>query len=415
MRAALALGCALLTACAAGQHPEALDAAPVSGVGVEHGSLFIAGGGRLDSELLRRFIALAGGADARIVVIPTASAEDSFPDDGPGIRMFRDAGAGNVTLLHTRSRITADREDFTAPLRSATAVWLSGGRQWRLADAYLDTRTLREIRALLDRGGVVGGTSAGASIQASYMVRGAVESNTIMMAPGHEAGFGLLRNTAIDQHLTARGRQDDLLEVVRRHPSLLGIGIDEGTALIVTGDRAEIIGRGRVAFYNTADDGGESYYFLSPGDTFDLATRRVLSGSRVAPQTAQQEAEVLAAMNRLFDAMRNRDTAAVRQLLHPDVRMFVPSLENAAPVIRVMTPDAWIPSLARAVERLDERAIRPEVRIDGPLASIWTRYDFRIGTEFSHCGTDAFHFGRTAEGWTIIALAFTVQREGCSP
>ncbi|MGH7465656.1 MAG: cyanophycinase, partial [Longimicrobiales bacterium] len=245
--------------------------------GPESGTLFIAGGGVLSAGLVSRFVSLAGGSDARIVIIPTAATEDTFPETWTGVRMFRDAGVDDVTVLHTRSRAIADSDAFAGPLRRATAVWLSGGRQWRLADSYLDTRTLREIRAVLDRGGVVGGTSAGASILASYMVRGAVESNDIVMAPGHETGFGLLRGTAIDQHLTARGRQDDMLDVVSRYPDLLGIGIDEGTALIVTRDHAEIAGRGRVAFYNTTDGGGLGYYFLSNGDTFHLARRTTLA------------------------------------------------------------------------------------------------------------------------------------------
>jgi cyanophycinase len=112
------------------------------------------------------------------------------------------------------------------------------------------------------------------------MVRGAVEGNTIMMAPGYERGFGFLRGAAVDQHLLARGRENDMLEVIARYPELLGIGLDEGTAIHVTGDRAEVIGRSLVAFYNTRDADGEPYYFLGAGDVFDLGARRVISGDR---------------------------------------------------------------------------------------------------------------------------------------
>lgn len=409
---ALLLCCTLASACAVAQPPAPTP--PAAAVGPERGTLFIAGGGALDSTVIARFVAAAGGRDARLVVIPTAATEDSFPETWAGLRMFREAGVHDVTVLHTRSRATADSDSFTAPLRRATGIWLSGGRQWRLADAYLDTRTVREIRALLNRGGIVGGTSAGASIQASYMVRGAVESNTVMMAPGHEAGFGLLRNTAIDQHLTARGRQDDMLGVVTRYPDLLGIGIDEGTALIVTGDAAEVTGPGRVAFYNTADRGDLPYYFLSDGDTFDLARRTVTSGRRITPQTVRDEAEVLAVMNRLFDAMRTRDTAAIRSLAHPQLRMFIPIEESGRATVRTNTLDAFIAQVAASVERLDEKPIRPEVRVDGPLASVWTYYEFVRGSDFSHCGTDAFHFIREGDRWIIVGLAYTVQREGCS-
>src|SRR5690606_37632628 len=180
------------------------------------GTLVVAGGGRLGPEIMNRFVELAGGANARIVVIPTAGEQDDFPADWGGAETLRTAGAREVTVLHTRDPRVADTEDFVAPLRHATGVWIPGGRQWRLADAYLGTRTLEELNALLARGGVIGGTSAGASIQASYMVRGAVEGNTIVMAPGHEEGFGFLRNAAVDQHLIARGREEDMLQEIGR-------------------------------------------------------------------------------------------------------------------------------------------------------------------------------------------------------
>jgi cyanophycinase len=157
-----------------------------------------------------------------------------------------------------------------APLRTARGVWFEGGRQWRLVDAYLGTRTERELFALLARGGVIGGSSAGATIQGSYLVRGAREGNAVMMAPGYEQGLGFLRNVAIDQHLLARKRQEDMVAVVRAHPQLLGIGIDEGTAIVVHGDRFEVVGASRVAIY----EAGKPYYFLAPGDRFDLAARR---------------------------------------------------------------------------------------------------------------------------------------------
>jgi len=249
-------------------------------VGPANGHLIVAGGGRLGPELMDRFIELAGGTAARIVIIPTAGESDEYGDDWGGYDVFRDAGVRDVTVIHTRDPGVADTDAFSAPLRRATGVWIPGGRQWRLADAYLDTRTLKELFGVLERGGVIGGSSAGASIQASYMVRGAVEGNTIMMAPGHEEGFGFLRNAAVDQHLIARGRQDDLLEVIGTHPELLGIGLDEGTAILVTGDRAEVIGRSLVAFYNTRDADGEAYYFLGAGGVFDLGERRVISGER---------------------------------------------------------------------------------------------------------------------------------------
>ncbi|MEO6789245.1 MAG: cyanophycinase, partial [Chthoniobacteraceae bacterium] len=193
------------------------------------------------------------------------------------------AGAKHVTVVHTRDRAVADSAEFVEPLTKANAVWIDGGRQWRLADAYNGTRTLKEIQGVLARGGVVGGSSAGATIQGSYMVRGAPEGNTIMMAKGHEEGFGLVRNCAIDQHVIARQRLDDMLPVIAAHPELLGFGIDEGTALIVEGDRARVIGPSKVAVYDhafTPGPDGLRYFFLSPGDVLDLLTRRPVSPAK---------------------------------------------------------------------------------------------------------------------------------------
>lgn len=395
------------TACATAHRPPA-DA---TAVGPPRGALVLAGGGRLPAEVTERFIALAGGGDARIVVIPTAGTDDAFPDDWHVAASFREAGVSDVAILHTRRRGEADSEAFVAPLRRATGVWIPGGRQWRLTDAYLGTRTLHELGELLRRGGVIGGTSAGASVQPSYMVRGAVEGNTVLMAPGYEAGFGLLRDVAVDQHLLARGRQDDLLTVVRRHPGLLGIGIDEGTALIVTRNRAEVVGTSVVAFYNAADRDTLPYYFLRRGDVFDLGARRTVRGAHIPPALAVDEAAVIAAMNALFDAMRAQDTAAIRRLAHPGLRLFVPGSRDGAPALRVSTLDEFIAQVGAAREPLDEQAFRPEVRIDGNLAAVWTRYEFRRGDAFSHCGYDAFHFARTADGWRIIGLAYTTRQQ----
>lgn len=374
--------------------------------GPDSGALLIAGGSRLGPEIMDRFIELAGGADARVVVIPTASEEDDFSGDWSGLRPFNEAGVRQVTVLHTRNRKVADSESFVAPLREATGVWIPGGRQWRLVDAYLDTRTQRELFAVLERGGVIGGSSAGASIQSSYMVRGAREGNHIVRAPGYERGFGLLRNAAVDQHLIARNRQNDMFEVLAAHPELLGIGIDEGTAILVHGERAEVLGRSLVAFYNTRDAGGQLYYYLEAGDAFDLGERRVIAGRRLPPQTADERA-VLAIVQRLFDAMRAADSTAIRRLFHPRANLFVPETRDGEHAVTVMSADEFARRIAASDEQIDERFHDPLVRVEGDLAIVWTPYDFYRGGTFSHCGIDAFQFARTAEGWTIIQIAYT--------
>jgi cyanophycinase len=189
-----------------------------------------------------------------------------------------------MTVLHTRDSLVADTDSFAAPLETADAVWFSGGRQWRLVDAYAGTKTLEGFWTVLERGGVIGGSSAGATIQGSFLVRGDTETNTIMMG-NHQEGFGFLPHSAVDQHLLARDRQYDLIPVIEAHPELLGIGIDENTALVVQGDTARVVGESLVAIYDPrrwtqADstlDRDDKFFFLEPGDRLDLRTRRKLA------------------------------------------------------------------------------------------------------------------------------------------
>ena len=248
-------------------------------LGPAKGSLIIVGGGGMPKVIFDRFFEAAGGRDAKLVVVPTAGSGAEYDESTSSVKMFKKAGATNVHLLHTRDTKVADSEEFVAVLRDARAVWFGGGRQWRLADAYLGTKTEAAFHDVLKRGGVIGGSSAGATIQASYLVRGAPEGNQIMMSPGHEQGCAYIRNSAIDQHLLARKRENDMLPVIRKHPHLLGIGIDESTALYVRGNTAEVIGKSKVLFYDIALEktvGKKFYTTLDPGDRFDLKSRRKL-------------------------------------------------------------------------------------------------------------------------------------------
>jgi len=243
-------------------------------VGPAKGALVIAGGGRLDDAILERFLDLAGGRDAPVVVIPTAGGEGDYGPYWAGLAGFRAVGATHLTVLHTTDRAVANTDAFVQPIRDARGVWFAGGRQWRLADAYLHTKVQDELNALLERGGVIGGTSAGATIQGSYLVRGDTRSNTIMMGD-HVEGMGFLKRTAIDQHVLRRNRQFDLIPVIEAHPELLGIGIDEATAIVVQGNRFQVMGAGYVLIFDherQLDSGGQ-FYFLAPGDRFDLKTR----------------------------------------------------------------------------------------------------------------------------------------------
>lgn len=262
-------------------------AAVAQEIGPRRGALVVAGGGVRDQAIIERFLDLAGGKDAPIVVIPTAGGDSDYGPYWSGLRQFKEAGAEKITVLHTYDRKVADTEEFVRPIREARGVWFGGGRHWRLADSYVNTRTQQELFALLDRGGVIGGSSAGATIQGSYMVRGDTKGNTIMMGD-HEVGLGFLKNVTIDQHVLRRNRQFDLVAVIEKHPELLGIGIDEDTAIVVRGDQFEVIGNSYVLIYDNQRmlDSGGRFYVLSPGERYDLKTREA-----TRPSTSQQPIE----------------------------------------------------------------------------------------------------------------------------
>lgn len=248
--------------------------------GPDRGSLLIVGGGAMDESIRQRFVDLAGGAAAEIVVIPTASGDLEFDDRSSGAAMWTSMGVARVTMLHTYDRAEADTDEFIAPLKTATGVWFGGGRQWRLADSYLNTKTHEALNDVLEREGVIGGSSAGATIQGSYLARGDSKTNVIMMGD-HEEGLAFLKNVAIDQHVLARNRQFDMLEIIEARPEILGIGIDEATAIVVQGNEFEVIGRTYVAVYDaeqieTAKAEGQyfPFYLLGVGQRFDLLTRQ---------------------------------------------------------------------------------------------------------------------------------------------
>ena len=258
--------------------------------GPSKGYLLITGGATQAPDY-QRFIEMSGGKNAHIVVIPTASV--TKPTNQAQLQeqyctSARSPFAGvSCTVIHTTDRSVADSADFVAPLTTATGVWIEGGRHWRRTDAYLDTRTLQELFKVLDRGGTVGGGSAGATVQGSYMVRGSSnpDDNTIMMAPGHEIGFGFFTNVTIDQHVDVRHRENDLAAVIKAHPALLCLGLDQSTSITVHGDKLTVNGPKRVAVWDGKDHGGKGYYYLQTGDQLNTATRIATSLPHPAEST----------------------------------------------------------------------------------------------------------------------------------
>jgi len=168
-------------------------------------------------------------------------------------------------------------------LAQATGIWFGGGRQWRFVDAYEQTRAVAAMQECLQRGGIIGGSSAGASIQGELLIRGAPVGNQIMVQDGYRRGLGFLPGVGIDQHFAQRNRFGDLEETIRRFPSILGVGIDESTALLVEQERGTVLGRGAVYVYAaeklaqqpTDQPLAERPLKVVPGQTIDLTSLQI--------------------------------------------------------------------------------------------------------------------------------------------
>ncbi len=249
---------------------------------VEQGSLVIVGGGGMPAGLMQQFVDLAGGAQhAKLVYVP-CSEQDRVPEQQSTVQEWKDLGVTRTAVLHTKDRIQANEdESFLAPLRDATGIWFGGGRQWNFSDSYYGTQAHRLMKQVLAGGGVIGGSSAGASIQAAYLARATPIENFDIMAPGYErGGLGFIRGVAIDQHFSQRGRQRDMSQLVDRYPQLLGIGIDEATAIIVRESTAQVLGRGKVHFYDRTQaivEGQPDFCALTAGQAYDLAGRKAVA------------------------------------------------------------------------------------------------------------------------------------------
>jgi cyanophycinase len=214
------------------------------------GALVIVGGGGMPDSVRDKFMALAGGKAAKLVVIPTAGeAADRKAEEEGYLQPWRKYGPASLVLLHTRSREKADDPAFARPIAEASAVWFSGGDQVKLAAPYRGTAVDREMKALLKRGGVIGGTSAGAAVMSDVMIEGGYPKADV------GRGFGFVPNAVVDQHFLRRSRVNRLLGVLAERPHLIGLGIDEGTALVLQGDKWSVVGRSYVLACEVGKDG----------------------------------------------------------------------------------------------------------------------------------------------------------------
>ncbi|AVT31672.1 cyanophycinase [Plantactinospora sp. BC1] len=254
--------------------------------------LVIVGGGERAGEpgsgILERFVDMSGGDRARIAVIATASTEGG-PLEAEYGEIFQTLGVDDVRGLRLESREQANDGRVVELLTDATSVFFTGGDQWRIAALLGGTLVDSLLHARIEDGLVLGGTSAGAAMMSSTMVLGGdgveVRTDSIRTGPGME----FLPRVLIDMHFAQRGRLNRLLSAVAQFPHELGLGIDENTAIIVEGNRFEVVGAGSVTVIDAgpADDirvptgpdrrialTGARLHVLPAGYTFELVDRR---------------------------------------------------------------------------------------------------------------------------------------------
>ena len=225
---------------------------------MSEGSVIIIGGAEdkvRDRVILSRFVTLAGGRDASIAVISTASSLGLEAGDRYR-QVLSELGVAKVRIIHAITRAQANDETSALAIRDATGIFMTGGNQLRLSSTIGGTRLADAVLDAFRRGAVVAGTSAGASAMSSHMIAFGASGAT----PKHRmaqiaAGLGVLPGVIIDQHFQQRNRLGRLLSLIAQNPSLLGLGVDEDTAGIVGTDHVmEVIGRGSI----TVVDGARS-------------------------------------------------------------------------------------------------------------------------------------------------------------
>jgi cyanophycinase len=286
----------------------AIDCPMPSGVRPGAGVLMAIGGAedKLGHRpILSRFVQLAGGEQARIVMLTSAS---SFGDELAGVyeQVFTKLGAAEVRSLRPHTREAAEEAGLAAEVAWATGVFMTGGNQLRLSMVVAGTRLGAALLEAHRRGVVVAGTSAGAGALCSHMVAFGGPGEVPKQRLAHlAAGMGLLPGALIDHHFTQRNRMGRLLLLVAETPSQLGIGIDEDTAAVVTPDGVlEVLGRGTVTVLDGVQAVSDAFevrarrpvlvsgmilHVLPPGYRFDLGTRVLLPRLQAVAATGPQE------------------------------------------------------------------------------------------------------------------------------
>lgn len=269
--------------------------------GPEAGALYISGGGKLDLaefvELVRRTTKQTSPI-IRVMTTSQGKRRQAEIEQGKEFRLLTSLqakfGLKQSTELFTLSKKAANTPEFYGAIDDADAVFMAGGNQCYFTDVFLETETLAALRRLLARGGVIGGSSAGAQVQSSFMTRGDYGKRVILGDGKHQSGFGFVTNSAFDVHVQERGRERDLFTLFEAKQGslqdksldprqLLGIGIDQDTAIIVEGDRFQVSGPGKVYVFDPRQwTAGAALYFdsLIDGQSYHLRDRHRLEADR---------------------------------------------------------------------------------------------------------------------------------------
>jgi len=257
------------------------------------GNLVLIGGGDKPDDAMKKFVELAGGPDAPIVAIPTASSEEDAADNYE--KLFKEKfGCTKMVSLRIKTREDAARADYAELAGKARGIFFGGGDQVRITKALLDTPVGKAIAEAFARGAVVGGTSAGTACQSKLMITGEGDFTGIR-AKSVEIleGLGFFPGVVVDQHFVKRQRENRLFSVILEHPELLGVGVDETSAIWVRPERTfEVMGESSVMVFDAAgaavsrqpDAAGKDLlgvhglkvHVLLPGEVFDLNSRSVV-------------------------------------------------------------------------------------------------------------------------------------------
>ncbi|MFT6094039.1 MAG: cyanophycinase [Pseudohongiellaceae bacterium] len=246
--------------------------------GVERGYVIPIGGAEdklKDQSILSRFVGLCGGEKARITVIPTASALEDTGDNY--IRIFNDLGVKEVISLPIVEREDAQSEQHLAELEQSTGIFITGGNQLRLSTILGGTPISKAIRRLNAHGIHVAGTSAGAAIMPEHMISGGESGGTPKQgAVSLSPGLGLTNKLVIDQHFRQRDRLGRLMSAIAYNPFLIGLGIDEDTAVFINPKGVlEVEGKGAVTIIDPSELKYSSMHNAREGDTISLIGMRV--------------------------------------------------------------------------------------------------------------------------------------------